>query len=102
MGKKDPRYDRKPTGYWALVVGLSNSHGVFWSAKVRRQGGGQRRSCEELVQDCRRLKVAVRKLVDLPPASLVEVDRWPSCRDPQLLVTLVACASLKVPKQQPS
>jgi hypothetical protein len=99
---RTPAASRLTTGYRALVVGLSNSRAVLVRPKVRRQGGGQRRSCEELVQDCRRLKVAVQKIVDLPLASLVEVDRWPSCRDPQLLVTLVACPSLKVPKQQPS
>src|SRR5215207_7543748 len=57
---------------------------------------------EAFVQDCRRLEVAVHNLLKLPPASLVEVDCWPSRCDPQLLVSLVARPSLEVPEQQPS
>ena len=73
--------------------------------------GGQIRRAPQLRRD-RRPKFVGRLSVNKdrrgvwsrrsPPTSLVELDRWNSCRDPQLLVTLVACPSLKVPKQQPS
>jgi hypothetical protein len=39
-------------------------------------------------EDCRRLELAVHRLIDPPPASLVEADRGPTYGNPQLLVTL--------------
>ena len=53
-------------------------------------------------EDYRGLEVAVHRLTDPPPASLVEVDRRPSCRDPQLFITLLTCPPLKVREQKPS
>jgi hypothetical protein len=52
-----------------------------------------------LVGTCRRLEVAVHRLTDPPPASLVEADRRPSSRNPELLVTLPVCPPLKVREQ---
>jgi hypothetical protein len=57
-------------------------------------------------QDCRLLEVAVHRLIDPPPASLVEADRHPSCRHPQQLITLricplSRCASRSRPRPDP-
>src|SRR5215203_5573649 len=53
-------------------------------------------------EDCRWLELAVHRLIDPPPASLVEADRRPSCCNPQLLVTVPMCPRLKVREQKPS
>jgi hypothetical protein len=52
-------------------------------------------------EDCRGLEVAVHRLIDPPPASLVEVDRRPCCRDLQLFIILLTCPPLKVREQKP-